>query len=184
SDDRDYVHFLYAELANAERAAVSREHSIRALDLPREKETWCGIQPGTGHARHRVGPTRAGGYQGDSQIVGRFAVVLRGNGARLLVRIADRFDSRTVSHRLVQVHGAAAGDEKDVLHPLICHKTNHVVRKLFHPSQFRPDPRCWWRRNGAHPGAADLPGPRNSSYPNSLRRARGDRTDSASKSRQ
>src|ERR1700688_593109 len=63
-------------------------------------------------------------------MIGGFGVALGTHGAGLLVRIANRFNRGLRSERLIEVHGAAAGNQKDMLHPLIGDKTDYVVGKL------------------------------------------------------
>lgn len=129
-DDGDDVHFLNAELAHAEGAAVGREHAIGALDLAGDDEHGSGVKPGTGDSGDGVGAAGAGGDHADAEVVGGLGVAFGADGAGLLVRITDGLDGGLRAERLVKVHGAAAGDEEDVLDALAGDELDDVVRKL------------------------------------------------------
>ena len=131
-DDGNDIDFLNTELPHTERSAVRGEHAVGTLHLAGEKQHRSGIEPGAGHAGDGVGAARAGGHHGHAQVVGGLGVVLGGDGAGLLVRIADGLDVLALRQRSVEVHGAAAGHQEDVLDSLIGNEANDVIGELHH----------------------------------------------------
>ena len=90
--DRDDVDLLHTDLANAHRRAIGVEHAIRALDLARDEEGRSGVEPRAGETGDGVRAAGASGQQGKTEMVGRLRIVLSGDGARLLVKVADGND--------------------------------------------------------------------------------------------
>ncbi len=129
-NDRDDVYFLHAKLTHAQWPTLFVEHAVRPFNLTGKKQRRRRIQPRSGDAGDGVGATRPGCHHTDTQMIGGFRVAFGADGAGLLVRIANRLDRGLRAERLIQVHGAAAGDQEDVLHTLIGDKTNNVVGKL------------------------------------------------------
>ena len=105
------------------------EHAVGALDLAGEEERGRRVEPGAGDAGDRVGAAGAGGDQGHAETVGGLGVALGAHGGGLLVRVADGRDS-PCGERGVEVHGAAAGDEEDVLDALVGDEVEDVVGEL------------------------------------------------------
>ncbi len=132
-DDGDDVDLLDAELAHAERLAVGGEHAVGAFDLSGEEEDGGGVEPGTGYSGDGVGASGAGGDHADAEVVGDFGVGFGAHGAGLLVGVADGLDGLFGAERLVEVHGAAAGYEEDVLDALRGDELDDVVGE-FHGS--------------------------------------------------
>ena len=130
-DDGDDVDFLDAELAHAEGLAGDGvEHAVGALDLAGEEEGGGGVEPGSGDPGDGVGASGAGGDEGDSEAVDGFGVGLGAHGGGLLVRVADGGDALFGGEGGVEVHGASAGDEEDVLDAVIGDELEDVVGEL------------------------------------------------------
>ena len=119
----------HPDLANAHGCAIGVEHTIRSLDLARDKEGRSGIKPRTGEAGDRVRAAGAGGEQGKTEMVGRLRIVLGADGARLFMEIADGND-RGASQSFVEMHRAAADDKEGVLDALIGEKLYDVIGKF------------------------------------------------------
>src|SRR5579864_778348 len=58
------------------------------------------------------------------------AVVLGGNGAGLLVRIADKLNFRAAGERIVEVHSTAAGHQENVFHALAGDEAHDIIGEL------------------------------------------------------
>src|SRR5205823_7583632 len=110
------------------------EHAIRTLYLTRHEQARRRVEPCPGNAGDRVGPTRTGRQDRRAEIVRRLAVHLGANRARLLVRVADRVERALARERLVEMHGAAAGHQEDVLDALLRDEADDVVGKFRHLS--------------------------------------------------
>jgi hypothetical protein len=126
-DDGYDVQFLDAELAHAQRGSIRGEHAVGPLHLTGNHQHGSGIEPGSRHPGDRIGPARSRGYQGNPEIVGRLGVALGRHGAGLLVGVANGLQGAALRQGGVQVHGAAAGHQEDVLHALGGDEAHHVI---------------------------------------------------------
>ena len=130
-DDGADVDLLDAELAHAEGLAGGGvEHAVGALDLAGEEEGGSGVEPGAGDAGDGVGAAGAGGDHADAEAVGGLGVAFGADGGGLLVRVADRAEAGLGSEGGVEMHGAAAGDEEDVLDAEVGDELEDVVGEL------------------------------------------------------
>ena len=108
---RDFVHQL--------------QHSRSSNDLARDEERRSGIKPRTSKTGDGVCAARTGRQEREAEMVRCFGIVLGGNSTGLFVKIADRNDRRS-SQGFVEMHGAAADDQKGMLNALIGEKLYDV----------------------------------------------------------
>ena len=59
-------------------------------------------------------------------------VVLGGDRAGLLVKVANGFDIGASAERLVEMHRAAAGHQKNVLDTLVRDKSDYIIGEFLH----------------------------------------------------
>ena len=109
-------------------SSVLVEHAVRALHLAGDKEHGRRIEPSAGNASDSVGAAGPGSDHADAEVIGSFGVSLGAHRAGLLMRVADRLDCSLSAERMVQVHSAAAGYQKHVLHALFGNESHNVVR--------------------------------------------------------
>ena len=129
-DDVDDVDFLVAELA--QRGHVVGGHRGFTLGLAGEDEHRHGIGVGAEDAVDRVESARPGGDVDEAEGAGDARVALGGHGAGLLVVIAGPAEARLARDGIVEVHGAAARDEKDVADPMFDELLDNVIRETHH----------------------------------------------------
>src|ERR1022692_1758063 len=125
---RDDVGFLVSELAQAGDALGA--HAGFTFNLARDDQHRDGIGP---RAKHSVQSVDAAGPGGDVDYAGLSADTRIGfgrHGGSLFVMIADILNARFPAYGVVEVHGAAAGNEKDVAHAPIRQLAHDVVGEL------------------------------------------------------
>ncbi len=130
-NDGDDIYFLHAELAHASGSSIGVEHPVGPFDLAGDEETWRRIEPRTRDASHGIGTAWTRRDQSDTEISGGFRIVLGGDRASLLVRVTNCLDGIAVRERIVQVHCAAAGDQKNVANTLTGYEADNVIGKLW-----------------------------------------------------
>src|SRR5579864_3506655 len=129
-DDRHDIHFLHAHLSHATRVAVGIEHTIGPLHLARNEQAGCRVDPCAGNAGNGIRTAWTAGHQSNPKLVGSLAVILSCDRAGLLMGITDRLDLRPAAEGFVQMHGASARHQEDVLDSLVGDEADHIVRKL------------------------------------------------------
>ncbi len=135
--NRNDVQFLNPPLPHPQRCAVSREHPVRPFNLSREKEAGGGVEPCPREAGDRIRSAGSGCNHGYTEVIRRLRVILRGYGAGLLVMIADELNFSAPAERVVEMHGAAARNQKYMFHSEIGDKTDDVVREFHRVSDCR-----------------------------------------------
>ncbi len=110
-DEPGDVELLVAELAQRE---VRAAHGRLELDLSGNDDHSERLDPRAEHARDRVRAARAGRDVHRGKAVGQAIVTGGGHRAGLLMVAADVREFLAAPDRVVQVHGAAAGDHEDV----------------------------------------------------------------------
>ena len=124
-NDGDDVDLLYAQNANTGIAL-----QIGALHLSGDENDGRGIEPGAGNAGHGIGSARPRCHHRRAQPVGDARMGFRRNGNRLLMQIANVFESLAPAERVIQVHGAAAGEHEHVADLLPGKKFHHIIGEL------------------------------------------------------
>ena len=124
------VDFLHAHLPDAQGCAIGVVHPVGALHLSRNEHARRRVEPRASQAGNRVGPARAGRDERDPEIIRRLRIVFGGDGAGLLVQVADVLDVHATRQRIVEVHGAAAGHQEHVLDTLIRDEADDVIGEL------------------------------------------------------
>ena len=111
-------------------------HAGLALDLAGDDEHGDGIGPGAEDSVEGVDAAGAGGDVDHAGLSADAGVGFGGHGGRLLVVIANVVNARLLANGVVEVHGAAAGDQEDVAHAPIRELADDVVGKLHTTSAF------------------------------------------------
>jgi hypothetical protein len=123
TDDGGDIHLLDAHLADAGLA-----DKIGPLDLAAEEEAWGGIEPRAGDTGDGIGAAGAGGKKGDADAAGGLGVIFGGDGGGLLVEGADGGQIGCArAEGVIEVHGAAAGQEEEMLHTEVDDELDDVV---------------------------------------------------------
>ena len=114
----------------AEAGDTESAHAGLTLNLAGDDEHGNGIGPGAEDAIERIDAAGTGRNVDDAGAACDAGVGLGGHRGSLLVMIADVLDARLVANGVIEVHGSAAGDEKDVAHAPIGELTGDVVGEL------------------------------------------------------
>ena len=127
---RDDIQFLWPALSDPKRGSVLCKHPIGALYLSREKETWSRVEKRSSQSGHSICSARAGSDHGYPKPVGRFGVVLRRDRTCLLMLVTDEFEALTARKGVIEVHGSAAGHDKNMFYAEIGNESDNVIGKL------------------------------------------------------
>src|SRR5260370_11390193 len=127
-DHGDDVSFLVSELAQARDALGA--HAGFALDLPGNDEHRDGVGPSSEDSVERMDPAGPGGHVDHAGLAADAGVSFGGHRGSLFMVIANVLNARLLANGVVEVHGAAPGDEEDVAHTPIRELPDDVVRKL------------------------------------------------------
>ena len=105
---------------------------VRAFDLSGNNQAGCRFQPRPGNTRNRVRAAGPGRDHDHAQVIGHPGVGLSGNRGRLLVQRADVLQFLALPERIVQVHGAAAGQHEHVPDAGFGNESHDVIGEFHH----------------------------------------------------
>ena len=103
------VHFLYAALA--QRPSCQQ---VGTLHLAGDDEQRDRLDPGSGHRCNDVGGTRTCRDHADAEVFADATPGFGGNATSLFVVAGHRFQALLTGQRIVEIHGAATGQQEDV----------------------------------------------------------------------
>ncbi len=113
----DDINLLIAKLAQPRN--VLKRHAGLPLDLAGNDDHRYRIGKGAEDPVDGVDASRPRCHLHQGRLARDTGVRFGREGARLLVMTADIFQTRAAPHRVVEVHGAAAGNHEDMPHPVI-----------------------------------------------------------------
>ena len=130
-DHSDDIGLLIAELSDPAYQTVGLHHGL-ALHLPGDHDHRNRVRPGPENAVHGIDTPGTRRDIDDAGLAADPRIAFRRDRTGLLVMAADAMESALHSNGIVEVHGAPAGNQKDMVESLVGKGSENIVCETDH----------------------------------------------------